>query len=141
MTGLPEAPASVTLSVVTPKGYNALFTLREVTGLDLLKKIEGLEVKLEELGYKPQVRSAGFPKKEQVFVDGKCPKCDGRLIEKVSKAGKKFHKCENGKWDFANNKAIGCDFVDWLEPKIDYNKQHPYEGETIPVEAYEGPNF
>jgi predicted nucleic-acid-binding Zn-ribbon protein len=112
-----EAPASATLSVVTPKGFNTLFTLRDTSGKDLLEKITALENKLEELGYKPQVK--GFVKREKVFVEGKaCPKCGGRLEEKISKSGKKFHKCENGRWNFMTKQNEGCDYVDWLEPKI-----------------------
>lgn len=109
---LPEAPASVTLSVVTPKGYPALFTLRESTGLELLTKIEGLEKKLEEIGYKPQALRT-FPKKEVEYVEGvKCPKCGGRLVKKFGN-GKTFWKCENGKWDFTNKVNTGCPYVDF----------------------------
>lgn len=132
-----EAPASVTLSVVTPKGYNALFTLRERTGKELLEKIGLLEVKLEELGYKPQVKQA-FQKKEQKYVEGvKCPKCGGRLIEKLTKAGKPYHKCENGKWNPQTGPS-GCDFVDWLQPKVEFNHKEPYSnGDNIPIEEYD----
>ena len=140
MKELPEAPASVTLSVVTPKGYNALFTLRETTGSELLEKIGFLEVKLEELGYKPQMRQT-FGKKELEYVEGKsCPLCKGKLVKKRTKAGKPYHKCENGKWNPTTQTAEGCKFVDWLEPKIDFNKSKPYSGETISVDDYEGLN-
>ena len=69
-----EAPASATLSVVTPKGYNTLFTLREMSGEVLLAKITALENKLETLGYKPQLRAVFGAKKEIEYVTGKlCP--------------------------------------------------------------------
>ena len=133
-----EAPASATLSVVTPKGYNTLFTLREMSGEVLLTKITALENKLETLGYKPQVKQVFGAKKEVEYVEGKkCPKCGGRLVKKVSSVGKPFHKCENGKWDFATKQATGCDFVDWLNPVVSYDKIDPYKDGGIPIDQYE----
>ncbi len=133
-----EAPSSATLSVVTPKGYNTLFTLREMSGEVLLKKITALENKLEELGYHPQVRVQFGAKKEVEYVEGKkCPKCQGRLVKKVSSIGKPFHKCENGKWDFQTKQATGCDYVDWLNPVVSYDKTDPYKDGGMPVEQYE----
>jgi hypothetical protein len=111
---LPEAPASVTYSIESKNGFNALFTIRELTGLALIEKMGAIESKLLDLGYKPQVK--GFAKKEKVYVEGKmCPKCKGRLVEMISKAGKKYHKCENGKWNSFTKTAEGCNFVDWLD--------------------------
>jgi len=135
---LPEAPASVTYSVTTAKGYPILFTLRETSGKDLLEKMDAVEKVFEEKGYKPQVRQ-GFAKKEVEYVEGKkCPQCGGRMIKKVSKTGKPFEKCENGRWNFQTKQAEGCPFVDWLEPKIEFNKQAPYaDGDSIPIEEYE----
>jgi ssDNA-binding Zn-finger/Zn-ribbon topoisomerase 1 len=134
-----EAPASATLSVVTPKGYNTLFTLREMSGEMLLKKISALESKLETLGYKPQVKSSGFPKKEVEYVPGKsCPKCGGRLILKKKSDGTPFHQCENKKWNsFTKQNEGTCDFTDWLNPKVTFNKQSPYSGKTMTVDDYE----
>jgi hypothetical protein len=132
-----EAPASATLSVVTPKGYNTLFTLREMSGMVLLDKIASVEKELEARGYKPQVKQT-FGKKELDYVEGKkCPKCQGRLVKKVSSVGKPFHKCENGKWDFTTKQATGCDYVDWLNPVVSYDKTDPYKDGGIPVEQYE----
>ena len=37
----------------------------------------------------------------------KCPKCDGRIVERRSQRGKKYFSCEN---------APKCDFVLWDEP-------------------------
>lgn len=113
---LNEAPASATLSVVTPKGFNTLFTIRDMSVNELIKKIGIVEEKLDELGYKPQVRQTFGAKKEVEYVEGKiCPLDGGRLVKKVTKAGKPFHKCENNKWNPMTNKAEGCQFVDWLE--------------------------
>ena len=37
----------------------------------------------------------------------KCPKCEGKVLVKTSKKGKKFYGCSN----YPN-----CDFVSWFEP-------------------------
>ncbi len=124
---LPEAPASITLSVTTTKGYPALLTLRETTGTVLLEKVTLLEAKLEALGYKPQERGfkgggMGIPK---TYVEGViCPKDGARLVEKTKKDGQKFHQCENRKWNPLTNTNSGCDYVDWdagkpKEPVLD----------------------
>ncbi len=133
-----EAPASATLSVVTPKGYNTLFTLREMTGTALLEKITALEAKLETLGYKPQIKLAFGQKKEIEYVQGQvCPLCKGRLIKAISKAGKEFHKCENGKYNAMTRTTDGCKFVDWLNPVVSYDKTDPYKDGGMPIEQYE----
>ena len=132
-----EAPASATLSVVTPKGYNTLFTLREMSGEVLLTKIGALETKLENLGYKPQIKVM-FGKKEKEYVEGKfCPLCKGRLIKSISKAGKEFHKCENGKWDAINKVSIGCKFIDWLNPMPVFDHKEPYKDGGMTKEQME----
>lgn len=114
---LNEAPASATLSVITPKGFNTLFTIRDMSVNELIKKITIVEDKLDELGYKPQIRQAFGQKKDLQYVEGKtCPKDGGKLIKKVSKAGKEYHACENGRYDFKTGTKSGCDFVDWLNP-------------------------
>jgi hypothetical protein len=121
MISLNEAPASVTLSVVTPKGFPALFTVRDTSGLDLLAKLDTIEKKLEEKGFKPQVKTfgGGFPKKEVEYVEGEvCPKDKGRLIKKLTKAGKPYYACENGHYDFKTGVKSGCDFVNWLNPIV-----------------------
>ena len=46
---LPEAPASVTYSITTKDGYNALFTIRDVSGLGLLDKMATIEKKQENM--------------------------------------------------------------------------------------------
>jgi hypothetical protein len=69
-----------------------------------------------------------------------CPKCKvGRLIAKTStKTGKTFLKCDKGGWDKETNTATGCNYVNWRNPTVPkFDKKHPYNGETIPVEEYE----
>ena len=136
MNELQEAPASVTYNITSPDGFNALFTIREMNGTELMKKMEIIEKTLKEKGYKPQVK--GFQKKEVEYVEGGvCPLCKGRLVKKVTKTGKPYNKCENGKWNPATQQPEGCKFVDWLDPKPMFDHQKPYNGDTIPVEEYE----
>ncbi len=44
------------------------------------------------------------------YIDVNCPKCQGRLMEKISKKNRKFYGCEN---------YPGCDFVSWEKPVKD----------------------
>lgn len=112
---LPESPTSVTYQVTSSKGFDALVTIRDAEFKSLAEKMEFVEGWFEKQGYKPQEKR-GFGKKEQTFVEGKkCPKCGGRLVMKVTKAGKPFNKCENGKWNALTNQNEGCQFVDWLD--------------------------
>ena len=41
------------------------------------------------------------------YIDAKCPKCGGRLLEKTSRKNRKFYGCEN---------FPACDFVSWDRP-------------------------
>ncbi len=41
------------------------------------------------------------------YIDAHCPKCDGRLLEKISRKNRKFYGCEN---------YPKCDFVSWEQP-------------------------
>lgn len=111
----PEAPASVTYSITSKGGFNILFTVRAIAGLDLLDTMESIEKKLIKLEYKPQVRQTfGGSKKEVEYVEGRvCPLDGGRLMKGVSKAGKAYIKCENGKYDFTTKQNTGCPHVEW----------------------------
>ncbi len=72
------------------------------------------------------------------YVEGKvCPKDGGKLIVNITKSGKKFYKCENAKWDNENKKNIGCDYVDWLNMPVTWDKKNPYKDGGIPIEEYE----
>ena len=111
---LNEAPASVTYSVITPKGFPALFTLRETTGTALMAKMVMVEQNFEKDGFKPQQRGFGGAPKPVEYVEGvKCPKDGGRIVIKTKKDGGKFWQCENRKWNNATNSAYGCEYIDW----------------------------
>ena len=118
---LPESPTSVTYSVTSPKGFSALVTIRDAEFKELASKMAFVEDWFEKQGYKPQVK--GFPKKEVEYVEGKvCPKCGGKMVKRVSKNGKEYHKCEFGKWNALTQKAEGCNYVDWLDPIMEATK-------------------
>jgi hypothetical protein len=115
-TQLQEAPASVTYSITSPDGFNALFTVREMSGTELLGKMSGtIEKKLLELGYKPQAPKMGYPPKVKDYVEGRvCPVDGGKLVNKVSKAGKKYIQCENGSYNPVTKTTDGCKYTEWL---------------------------
>lgn len=47
-------------------------------------------------------------------LDEKCPKCGAKLVMAVTRFGKKMKKCSTGSWDKDAKKAIGCDYVEWI---------------------------
>ena len=113
MNDLQEAPASVTYSITSPNGFPALFTVRDMTGIDLLKKMTAIEAKFVEMGIKPQIRQAFGQKKELVYADHPCPACGKRVIIAETSKGK-MEKCETQKYDFQTKTASGCAYVKWL---------------------------
>lgn len=51
---------------------------------------------------------------EPQTLDEKCPKCGSPLVLQVTRFGKKMKKCSAGSWDAATKKAVGCDYVEWI---------------------------
>ncbi len=47
-------------------------------------------------------------------LDETCPKCKSKLVLSVTRFGKKMKKCSNNTWDREAKKAIGCDYVEWI---------------------------
>lgn len=47
-------------------------------------------------------------------LDEKCPKCGAPLMMVVTRFGKKMKKCSTNQWDKDAKKAIGCDYVEWI---------------------------
>ena len=132
-----EAPASATLSVVTPKGYNTLFTLREMSGTKLLEKITLLEGTLEKLGYKPQVKTA-FGKKEVEYVqlNGSpmvCPMCKVGKVKIIhAKDGKTYYGCDQSKYDPITKTSTGCKYFSSQDPSVKQNVDltgHEWDGQ------------
>lgn len=116
---LPEASAVGFTNVKTPNGYEWSFTMRDDTVKSLVEKIEVIEEMFKKKNWEAMPLRANYKKstRQLEYVEGKkCPECGGRLIKKVKKDGKPYHKCENGKWNPVTGPS-GCKFVDWLEPK------------------------
>ena len=111
---LPEAPASVTYDVTSPNGFNVLFTVRDMTGMELLAKMTTIEKKFLEQGFKPHDRS--FQKKQEqpkVYADHVCPTCGAKVLI-VDTAKGKMEKCETQKYDFKTKTSSGCAYYKWL---------------------------
>lgn len=51
---------------------------------------------------------------EPQTLDEKCPKCGSPLVMQVTRFGKKMKKCSAGSWDKEAKKAVGCDYVEWI---------------------------
>lgn len=125
---LPEAPSSVTYSIKR-KGFNILFTVRAMSGVELIAQMDAIEEKLLEKGYEPQMLKASVPsygKKEQsqqksiVFADGKkCPDCGSRVVVAQTKDGRKFFKCEKQVYNFKTRETSGCLYFQWDTGKTD----------------------
>jgi ssDNA-binding Zn-finger/Zn-ribbon topoisomerase 1 len=47
-------------------------------------------------------------------LDESCPKCGAKLVLQVTRFGKKMKKCSAGSWDKEAKKAVGCDYVEWI---------------------------
>ena len=107
-----EAPASVTLSVKSPKGFDVLFTLRNDDFDTMIYSMQKAESKLAELGYTPKGSFNATPETpaETVVWDHAiaCDQCKSptRVISGVSKKTGKPYKmriCQKNKQ--------GCEFV------------------------------
>jgi ssDNA-binding Zn-finger/Zn-ribbon topoisomerase 1 len=51
---------------------------------------------------------------EPQALDEKCPKCGAPLVLQTTRFGKKMKKCSTSSWDKATKKAVGCDYVEWI---------------------------
>lgn len=47
-------------------------------------------------------------------LDEACPKCGAPLVLQMTRFGKKMKKCSAGSWDKEAKKAIGCDYIEWV---------------------------
>jgi len=111
---IPEAVASVTYSVTSKDGYNALFTVRGEKGMELLEMMKTIEKKLDENGYTPQVKKSWGKQEAEVVPDRKCPTCGSDLVYFMAK-GKKHIKCSKQTWNRQTNSKEGCPFTEWSD--------------------------
>lgn len=118
----PEAAAVVNIDYKRTDGFVVKLTLRDATGEHLLTRLEGAIAKIKEEGGTPYEKSFGtkFPPKPIEYVEGqRCPLDGGRLVKSTTKAGKKFVKCENNKWNATLRKPEGCSYTQWeQEPPV-----------------------
>lgn len=113
-TSYTDAPASVTYTIKTRAGFNALFSIREESGIALLDKMDIIEQTFVTKGIIPQPDRTYGAKKELNIVPGrKCPLCSNDLVETITKTGKKMIKCSTQKYDFNTKTTLGCPFVEW----------------------------
>lgn len=117
---LPEAPASASVKIKSPNGFEYIFTMRDEKASELIKKMEALEnTYFIPKGYTAlaQNNSKFPPKKEKEYIEGRvCPTDGGRLV-KPAEGSKAPIKCENNKWNPTTKKAYGCEFIEWQNNK------------------------
>lgn len=133
---IPEAVASITYSIQTGTGFNALFTVRGTSGIELLNTTPSIEVKFKELGIVPQPVKRGFNAVEKKVV-GKCPKCGADAVESTTKAGKVYHKCSTQKYDFTTKTTSGCDWVNWDPTGKEAETKSRDWDNPMPLEEYD----
>lgn len=115
-TSFDEAPASVTVKIKSPAGFEYMFTMRDAKASVLMFKMKAMEANWTKSGFTPIAQNA-FGKKETKPVEyvpnRMCPKCENQLIYGTTKTGKKLIKCSTNKW--INGAAVGCPFIEWLD--------------------------
>lgn len=74
---LPEAPASATVKVISPNGFEILFTIRDTDAAMLFRRVQSMVGYLEHSGYTPPPQRGGRSKKTyvQAPADGGAPLC------------------------------------------------------------------
>lgn len=112
---LPEAPASATVKIKSPNGFEWLFTVRDEKASVLSFKMRAMEKNWMEQGFTPLAQNA-FGKKPAApveYVQGRtCPQDGGRLV-KPPVGSKAPIKCENNKYNFQTKQSYGCPYKIW----------------------------
>jgi len=120
---VPEAIASVTYSITSKGGFNALFTIRATSGKELLSTMDDIEKTLVEKEYKPQIKLAFGQKKEIEYVktpngdDMLCPMCKVGHIKIIhAKDGKTYYGCDQSKYNPVTKTSEGCKYFTSEDP-------------------------
>lgn len=119
---LPEAPASATVKIKSPNGYEWLFTIRDEKASVLSFKMKAMEENWIKAGFTPLPQGNAYKKEAKPvnYIEGRlCPKCGNRLVNAEKRDGTKFIKCETNKWDPFKKMSTGCDYVDWGNARQD----------------------
>lgn len=69
---------------------------------------------------------------EPQTLEEKCPKCESLLVLQTTRFGKKMKKCSAGSWDKETKKAVGCDYVEWINGSTEpLEEKCPKCGESL----------
>jgi hypothetical protein len=111
-----EAKRSATVGITSKRGFEWLFSIREETSEDLLKKMEQAEEYFVKNSYTPTKRGFGAKKDTKPIEYGAnpCPICGKRTIIGTTKDGRRFEKCETQKYNFTTKQKSGCEYFKWL---------------------------
>lgn len=129
-----EAAISINTRIKSPAGFEYQLTFRKgATSEDfssLMKLVDEKEKVLANKGFTP-VSGNKYPQKQVDYVQGRtCPNDGAKLIYATKKDGTKYIKCENNKWDKANNRPTGCQFVEWpdkpMQPSYEDTRGNEY---------------
>ena len=114
---LPEAPASATCKVESPNGFQYLFTLRSLSGKDLLTKLTSFELNVLGQNWKPLdqwVKRENGNGKEVIKPKTNLPLCpihNKLMKERTGQDGSKFYshamETEDGEWIYCSGKGYG----------------------------------
>ena len=106
---MPEAKASATYSLRSPKGFDVLYTVRSMNSGDLFEEMDAIEQGLVDKGYTSKNGGGGKVNEDL----GNCPKCNSPLVSFTTKSGKSGVKCSTQSYDFMSKSTIGCDYTKW----------------------------
>jgi hypothetical protein len=135
---LNEAPASVTYSITSKGGYNALFTIRATSGKELLITMDDIEKVLIAKEYKPQAPKFGQKKEIEYVKDLSgnpmlCPTCKVGHIKIINSAKGTFYGCDTSKFDPVTKTYTGCKFFSNTDPSKIVVKP-----EADPIDGWDG---
>jgi hypothetical protein len=112
MTDFPEAGAVVNVDYKRTDGFVVKLTLRDATGAEVLKRLEGAIAVIKKDGGVPYERSYGKQPVAKEYIEGRVCPVDGGKLVKPSKPNQPI-KCDNGRYDFPTKTTIGCQYIEW----------------------------
>lgn len=100
---LPEAPASASMKVKSPLGYEYIFTMRDESAKTLLFKMNAMEVHMNASGFTPVAQNTprgGNLTSQAPKVTKQCTVHNEEMIQQLSKKGMPYFS--HGKGVFPN---------------------------------------
>lgn len=105
---LPEAPASATVKIKSPNGFEYLFTMRDEKASTLMFKMKAMEDKWKGLGYEPLAQNTSFKRETPTK---RCTIHNVDMREKTSKTtGKKYFSHWQGTYPNLGDQCFGEGF-------------------------------